>query len=209
MIVYKERTNRSFPKPVVFEEFPNLDKLRNNLAWIMRNKTGTYVMTADALEWYEAWYAEWKTSLDAEENYSERVAEFRFDVNMLRLALLISMSRYDDDMQITKQDLLEAADILKGTFKGTVKANVEAGIALNEFNGHYGRVIDFIKKMGTTDRKQLTRNMSSKGIGMQIVKDVLGQLLTEGRISVRDGTMPIKDRIGWTKTEIYSWAEGD
>lgn len=207
MIVYKERTSRSFPEPMIFDGFPTLDTLRDRLAWIMRHKLGSYKLADDARQWYRDWYAEWKHSLDHDENYGERVAEFRFDVNMLRLALLISMSRYDEVCVVEKQDMLDAAEILKGTFKGTVKANVEAGIALSEFNGHYGRVIGFIKKFGSTDRKQLTRNMSQKGIPMQTVKDILGQLLTEGRIRVRDGSKFVTDKISWSKSEIYTWVE--
>ena len=204
MIVYKERTTRSYPQPVMFDGFPVLADLRRRLAWIMRNKQGSYRLADDAREWFHNWYGAWKYSLDHDERYSERVAEFRFDVNMLRLALLISMSRYDLDLVVEKHDLLEAMTILKGTFTGTIKANVEAGIAVNEFNGNYGRIVEFLKKLGSTDRQQLTRNMSSKGIPMAVVKDVLTQLHTECRIVVREGTLA-KDKIYWTKTERYEW----
>jgi hypothetical protein len=204
MIVYKERTSRSYSEPCVFDGFPTLPDLRHRLAWIMRHKLGTYCLADDAREWYRDWYANWKYNLDHDERYNERVAEFRFDVNMLRLGLLISMSRYDTALIVEKRDLLEATTILRGTFSGTVKANVEAGIALNEFNGNYGRIVEFVRKLGSTDRQQLTRNMSSKGISMSIVREVLSQLHTEGRVVVREGTL-VKDKIGWTKSERYEW----
>lgn len=207
MIVYKERTSRSYPQPVVFDGFPTLNELRKKLAWIMRHKTGQYTMTPDATEWFHAWYLSWKEELDQDERYGERVAEFRFDVNMLRLALLISMSRYDPNTVVEKQDLLDALAILTGTFKGTVKANVEAGIAVNEFNGNYGRVMEFLKKFKLVDRQKLTRNMSAKGISMIIVKDILTQFLAEGRIFVRGKNGINLDKISWEKNELYGWVE--
>lgn len=209
MIVYKERTHRSFPQPVLFKDFPTLDTLADRLTWIMRNKIGTYTLEDDARDWFHEWYKGWKKSLDADEHYNERAAEFRFDVNMLRLGLLISMSRYAEGLIVTKQDLLDAMMILKGTFSGTVKANVEAGIAVNEFNGNYGRVMDFLKKQGKSDRQKLTRNMSSKGIAMTVVKDILSQLLTEGRIKVTSPYSLMKDKVDWTKDEMYQWIQGD
>jgi hypothetical protein len=207
-VVYKEMTPRCYPKPMIFEGFPTLDSLRDNLAWIMRHKIGTYEMSPEADAWYYAWYKGWKESLDKDEQRSERANESRFDVNMLRLALLVSMSRYEPELVVTKQDLLEAYALIKGTFRGTEKANVEAGIAVNEFNGNYGRIAEFIKRHGSTDRTQLTRNMSSKGMSMVIVKDVLSQLHTEGRVRILDNGHETKDKVNWTKTETYHWVEG-
>jgi len=207
MVVYKERTSRSFSKPVVFEGFPVLADLRQRLAWILRNKLGTYRLADDAQEWFNDWYTKWKLNLDADERYAERASEFRFDVNMLRLSLLISMSRYDVACVVEKRDLLEAADILKGTLAGSVRANAEAGIARSEFDSHYGRVMDVFKRNVSQNRQQLTRNMSSRGISMSIVRDILTQMHIEGRIIIKGPGGAISDRLMWNKMEIYEWKE--
>lgn len=208
VIVYREKTPREFPEPVFFEGFPTLKDLRDKLAWIMRNKLGEYDLTEGARDWYHAWYKMWRKSLDSDERYSERVAEFRFDVNLLRVALLIAMSRYDSAMFVEKQDLLDAERLLKGTFASTLKANTDAGIAASEFSSDYMRVADYIQRHKKVDRMKMASAMSSKGIAMAAVKQTIDQLMTEGRIAVTHANGKPKESFEWTKTERYVWVEG-
>lgn len=122
--------------------------------------------------------------------------------------MLISMSRYTYEKVITKQDMMDAHRLLKGTYKSTVKANVEAGIAPNEYSEYYGRVVEFFKRHRSVERAKLVSNMSSKGIKMADVKECLAQLLTEGRIMAYDSSGSTLDEIKWKSGERYAWADG-
>lgn len=206
IVVYKDKTVRRFPKPVVFEGFPTVGTIRDRLVWIMRNKFGIYTMTKDAEDWYNTWYNSWRDGLDDDEHYNDRAAEFRLDVNLLRVSMLISMSRYDTDLIITKQDILEAHCLLKGTYTTSVIATQEAGLAITEYTAHYSKVREYIRKKGSVDKLKLVRNFSSKGFRLPEVREIMDQLIEEDIVRVLVNNKVV-EAFEWTKEETYEYVD--
>jgi hypothetical protein len=214
VVVFKEKTERRFRKPQIFAGFPTVASLRESLAFILRERQGVYRLTTEADAWLEKWYDDWRDYIDDDQGRNnERMGENRFDVNLLRIALLISMSRYENaDRMIEKSDLLQANDLLKLTYHTSNEATTEAGISLEGGNEHYGKVAGYVRKKKKATRQEITSAMSSKRISMTDVKEALMQLHTEERIKVYGADRKAKDKVEWCKNESYEWcamAEGE
>jgi hypothetical protein len=209
IVVFKEKTQRRFRKPVVFEGFPTVSELRGKLIYLMRYRLGQYTLTPEADEWLNIWYDRWRDYIDDDHNRNnEKMGENRFDVNLLRISMLIAMSRYENvDRTITQRDLQQANALLKATYHTSNEATSEAGINLEGGNEHYSRVASYVKRKKATNRKEVTQTMSSKRISMHDAKEALQQLLAEERIRVCDCDGKVKKSIDWNATEIYEWVE--
>lgn len=209
IVVFKEKTKRRFRKPLVFEGFPTVSELRGKLIYLMRYRFGCYILSTEADAWLEEWYNNWRDYIDDDQNKSnERLSENRFDVNLLRIGMLIAMSRYENaERIITKTDLEQAFSLLKATYHTSNEATSEAGINLEGGNEHYSRVAMYVRKKKRVSRKEIAQTMSSKRISMRDAREALQQLLAEERVRVVDAEGRIKKSIEWSSTEVYEWIE--
>jgi hypothetical protein len=184
-VVFKNRTLRCFPHPEkTLPGFPTIKDLSRKLAYLLRRgRSIDYVLDAEAAAWYDAWYRRWKHEIDADESYLERTGENRYDVLLLRVALLVRFARYDaEGFIVQKRDLEAAIRILDGTFKESVQTK-QSFSTREGFARHYATLLGYIRRNGETfERRKVIQYMSSKGVASRDVDIVLRQLEEEGVI---------------------------
>ena len=209
IVVYKEKTQRRFKKPVVFDGFPTVSDLRERLTFILRNRLGVYTISPEGDKWLSEWYERWRDYIDDDHNRNnEKMGENRYDVNLLRIAMLIAMSRYDNTGRIiSKSDLVQANALLRITYHTSTDATTEAGINLEGGNEHYSRVAAYVKRKKRASRKEVTQAMSSKRVSMKDTREALMQMCTEERIKVCDASGKFKTHVEWSPDEVYEWIE--
>lgn len=112
------RTQRFFPPPQ-WEFLPGLEDLAKRLAYVAESAVGEYTLTPAAEKLAKAWY----------EDMAERIRkrpdrEFflsRADVNMLKLSLILRVSRYQDlfDNVIEEEDVMDSIRIMEATLSSS------------------------------------------------------------------------------------------
>ncbi len=100
-MVFQRRSARRFSMPI--KTGLDVTELSKRLAWIAENTLGEHALAPDAKAAYDEWYETWKD--DLEESIDQPYASSRFDVQVLKLALVLKASRYDSGRLIAKQDI--------------------------------------------------------------------------------------------------------
>lgn len=111
IMVFQRRSARRFSMPI--KTGLGIEELAKRLAWIAENTLGEHTLAPDAKAEYDAWYNTWKD--DMESVIEQPYASSRFDTHVLKLALVLKASRYDEGKVISKQDVLDAIQIMKRT----------------------------------------------------------------------------------------------
>jgi hypothetical protein len=209
VVVYKEKTSRRFRKPVFFEGYPTVDELQKKMVYLLRYRMGTYTISEEADAWLELWYDKWRDYIDDDAHRNlEHMGENRFDVNVLRIGLLLAMSRYENDARVIEvADLKQAEALLKATYHTSNEAQSEAGISMEGGGEHYSKVAAYVRKKKTATRPQLMSAMSSKRVSMADTREALAQMCVEGRIKVCAADGKFKDNVEWKNGEYYDWIE--
>ncbi len=204
IITSRDKTLRRFERPVRFAGFPTLDTLRERLAYIVRKGRGEYDLSPAAGTWYKAWYNRWRDQLDSDDDYLNRTAEFRMEVIILRIALLIRMSRYGTSKTVEVEDLEYAKRLLETTYSQSKLVTDEVADSL--FSATYRTVAGYIQRKADSgaavERRALIQYMSSKKIPAKEVDSILGQLMEEGHLKPVNGNGSLTKG---TKNESYIW----
>lgn len=185
-VVFKESTPRRFSAPKKYDDFPTIGDLGEKLAFLLRKgRSLDYRLTPEAQEWFDAWYTTWRDKIDADDAYSEAAGEFRFDVILRRIALLVAYSRYDRlEPFVDVRDLEDALHIMEGTSKGS--ASQKRIVAAKEgFKTNYELISAYIDRRrgeGPISRRKIIQYMSSKSVPTREVDAILTQLEDEGVI---------------------------
>jgi len=186
-VIFKETTLRRFSKPVHLDGFPTIEELAIRLAYVIRHAIGEpYRETPEAEVWFNSWYNVWKDTLEADDGYVDRTGEYRFDVMIRRLALLIAISRYDRDAHVIDVlDYEQAKALLEGSYRSAMPQTQRLAAA-EGFQTHYLTIRNYINKKavdGKIERRKILSYMSSTGVSSKEVDTVLSQLEDEGAIS--------------------------
>ena len=105
---------------------------------------GPYELTADAYAWGEAWYKNPKTSnLLASSRYSGYIA--RKQTHLHKLAMILAAAQRDD-LIITREDLIEADQILQTIEASMVRVFESVGVV--DEAKHLAEVVAFVRAYG-------------------------------------------------------------
>jgi len=114
-MVYVPSSKRKYDMPRAAYGAPTLIDMQKRLAWIAQHSLGEFVLSPEARAEYAKWYDWFYSAMEANPGIEGAIS--RMDVHLLKVALLIRASRYDDGPAvITKADLLDAMMLLDATF---------------------------------------------------------------------------------------------
>jgi len=111
IMVFQRRSARRFPMPI--KAGLGIDELAKRLAWIAEHTLGEHTLDDGAQAVYNDWYGKWKD--DLETSIEQPYASSRFDIQVLKLALVLKASRYDEGKVISRQDVTDAIRIMQRT----------------------------------------------------------------------------------------------
>jgi hypothetical protein len=154
--------------------------------------TGEYTLTPDAIAWGETWYAQPRTATAqlASSRYSGYFA--RKQTHLHKLAIVIAASQRDD-LILTKQDLIEAEQILVSTEASMIRVFESLGVV--DEARHLAEVVAFVRAYGFITSKDLYYNnchtiMSERDFQLAIRQAVEGGLLDRVRNGGSIGLTP-------------------
>lgn len=115
IMVYVPSSKRKYAMPRTAKGAPTMVDMQQRLAWIAQHSIGEFVLSADAEAEYDKWYDWFYAAMEANPGIEGAIS--RMDVHLLKVALLIRASRYDDGPPIiSKDDLMDAMMLLDATF---------------------------------------------------------------------------------------------
>ncbi len=205
ILVNQPTSTRSYPTPFNIPEI-SLNDLQKRAAFIAEHALGEYRMNEEAYEWYKNFYIKYKLNLFGlakEQNIIGKMI-YRYDINLLKLALIIHISTYTTDYEITIQDLKDAKKILEQTYKGN--KDLAGDLIVNDnFQKSYRVIAAKIEREQKIKRRKLLQHCSSYSISAQETTRILNQLYQEGLLEVRNTKNIVIHTITTTGEEQYKW----
>ncbi|MEE4292207.1 MAG: DUF3987 domain-containing protein [Cycloclasticus sp.] len=114
VIVYASAPTRIYSVPPKYELIPDNDELARRLAWIIDNARGEYKLTREAFEAHDSWYRTWAREFtDMTEREQNLYA--RYDILVLKIALILRAQRYELGNDVTIGDYRMAHKLLDAT----------------------------------------------------------------------------------------------
>jgi hypothetical protein len=205
IVVWKDDTEREFPKPRVVAPLTTPEwkqTLAERLAWVVENAQGAYTMEPEAWKIYETWYATFHKTLRKDDNEKTKEMRVRLDSHLIKVALLIRAQRYEPGRVITTSDLQQAMKLLDSTYKHNSIATEDVGVS--NYTRHYNSLIRSFRKRGKMTHRQVIQLMSPRDCDSVAACRMLDQLFLAGRIDVRLDGEERKEvtRLG---REVYFW----
>lgn len=198
--VFQDIPTKIYPIPRALPGYPTPDQLAPRLAWIAHHARGGYHLTEEAHELYAEQYAKWKERIFSSV-VSEVSGETRYDIVLLKVAMLIRIAEYRKGNDITRRNVADAIAILDHTLKGSRSATEDIG--LNDYARWMNQARRILERRESIDRATLQRSLSSKGCNVASFDMIIQQLAAEERIEIRyNGSVVLSpSRCG---SEIYS-----
>ncbi len=202
IVVWQAKSTRSYPEPRPVG--PSRTDLETRLAWIAENAQGKYALSPEAKKTHDEWYEGFHRSIEAKEGSERHKAMFyRFDIHLLKLALLLRIQRYQKGNVIELQDYLEAKTLLDATI-GLAHSPVE-----DVGSSPYGKFYNRIKKLvseGPKPRMALLQAMSPYECTASDVTNIINNLAEEGQVEI---ILNGKRETSASKNgkEVYSWVK--
>jgi hypothetical protein len=192
---------RRIPKPVLGG--PTQQDLLERMVWIAKNAYGEYTLSPDADAYYAKRYEEIGELLATEENIRKRDMNQRYDIHLVKLALLIRAQRYTPGRVIELQDIRQADKILEQTFARNHEVTAEVGATT--YQKGLNRVLTLLQKREQMTRRQILQATSPyPGMNAEVVTRIIDQINQEGKIKITVGGEERKhpSRKG---QEVYRW----
>ena len=200
MVAYADKTVNVFPVPVRPEYGPTAVDICERLAWIAETYNGEFTLSYEALERYSDWYSNtFKPMLEKDTLY--RDIRNREGINVLKLALLLRMSKYRPGNKIEKPDIDDAIRILYYTYNTSINLIRQAGS--EDFMQKVAQVQDFLSKTGEINRRDALRRLH---IPAAVLTQVIAQLMEEGLVEVWYQGRRVAYIPGTTR-EVYKYVE--
>jgi len=115
IMVYVPSSKRKYDMPRQAIGAPTMEDMARRLAWVAQHSIGEYKLSAEARKEYTNWYDWFYKTM--EDNPALEGAISRMDVHLLKVALLIRCSRYEEQgNEIELRDLLDARKLLDATY---------------------------------------------------------------------------------------------
>jgi len=203
ILVYKNTPTRIYSEPREVMGAPDMEELRKRLGWVTWNGMGEFVLEPAAKREYNKWYREFKHTLNENKEGKFFKMMTRFDIHLLKLALLIRANRYEEGRVITLQDYREAKRILEATYSQN-HGSIE-NVGVSDLTKHYNRIKKELM-LHPVKRRDLLRKMSPYGCYKAEVNHIITNYVEEGRVEILlDG----KPRRGVSKNgeEVYVWRQ--
>jgi len=147
VVVYQNITNRRYSIPRPVEGAPSLEELSMRLAWIAENGLGEYSLSKEAFDVYDWWYRDHKDFIDEHDN--ESGLRGRMDINLLKVATLLRVQRYDNNppQVITVDDINDAINLVHITYGMSAELLGELGDELRRDAERVMRILDKHKSL--------------------------------------------------------------
>ncbi len=129
---------------------------------------------------------------------------YRYDINLLKLALILHISTYSKNKEVGIQSLRDANKILTHTYNGN-QALAGDLIVNNGFQKSYRVIASKLQRDHTVTRQKLLQHCSSYGIIAQETTRTLNQLLQEGYLEIKNLKGKSVNLITTNGKEKYHW----
>ena len=198
ILVYCPRTEgRKFSRPRQVPGAPSQEELSKRLKWIAENAIGEFDLSPEADKYYDHWYDKWKDELEGDSQYQG--LKSRMNVMVLKIALLLRVSRYDSRNRIIDlQDIKDAILLIKKTW-------FEALPMVRGFEGDVkpfvGRLEEYIRTRVEVGRLKLQRQ--GKFTASEL-REGLTLLSEEGKIEIYRNDV-IQAYPSNNSKEVYKW----
>lgn len=190
---------RVYPEHQRVSPAPDVDELARRLAWVIWNAEGRFDFSDDAQAMWNQLYREHRSDLIENLYDPDRSVDFRWDIHLRKLSLLLRAARYEPGQQIEVEDLQAAYDLLMATLNFT--RDLMRGVGLNEDQKNKQRVMNYLKSHdGGLTRKKLSQ-YTSRDMNVKEMNGILNDLLVEKRIRV----MGDRQQITKNGAEVYRW----
>lgn len=199
--VFSDIPYRVFAMPAHIKGAPVPSDLVERLAWIAENCAGEYRFTPEAEEYFTVWYKDWKMNLLNGKLLDNNMTDYRFDVNLRKLAMVIRCQRYQPGNMIELEDVAAAQKILRYTFAFSKRALEEAGPTGNRNLSYVRRKL---QRVGNIARKDLVRYCSGNKIDVAELDTILWQLCQEALVTIERNGAPA-NRPSSASNETYIW----
>jgi hypothetical protein len=201
IVVYQNHATRAYPFPRIVG--PTRKDLNPRLAWIAENAKGAYVLDSKALELHERWYPGFHSSLETNAGSDRHKAMYhRFDIHLLKLALIMRAQRYEPGNVITAYDYMQAKAVLDATLDREHSPVEDVGSSI--YGKHYNRIMKLVSEQ-PRKRTNLLQAMSPYECTADEVSKIINNLAEEGKVHIilDQKEHPMASKNG---REIYSWA---
>jgi len=200
IIAFQDIPTKIYSIPRALEGYPIPTDITPRLAWISHNCRGAYKLTKEAFEMYDGHYKRWKERMFSNMT-NEMLAETRYDVLLLKLALLLRVQEYRVGNEITEENVRNAVLILDYTLSGSKAATEDLG--MTDYARFMNQVRRIIERKGQVQRTQIQRSLSAKGCRVSDFNMIISQLIGEDRVSVELDGKKIVNTQGCGR-ELYS-----
>lgn len=130
IVVYAPTPTRRYAMPPTYDLIPDNQELARRLAWVIDTARGEYRLSPEAYQAHEDWYMEWVTEF-TEMPEREQNLYARFDILILKLALILRAQRYEHGTTVTLEDYRMAHKLMDATMGrmknllGHIQGNVD------------------------------------------------------------------------------------
>lgn len=181
VLVYQKTNKRRFSIPKAVKNGPTMEDLAKRLAWICEHSMGEYSLSQDAFHLYDSWYHQFRDYIEMAPE--EAGFKSRMNINVLKVALLLRLNRYDDSNKIiTKRDMEDSIALLNYTYARS--SELLLGIHMGEFQQYASRVTSTLRNHKTLSRTELLRKTHIQADKLSSVLDHMAQ---EGLIIIKKG----------------------
>lgn len=198
VMVFQRRSARRFSMPI--KSGLDMGELAKRLAWIAEHTLGEHTLAPDARAVYDEWYNEWKDEL--EEAIEQPYASSRFDVQVLKLALILKASRYDESKIISKQDILDSIKIMRRT--AATYPSMFQEVHSEGFWTKLGKVEKFLRNKGKANRRSI---LNSVRIASTELDAIMNHLLQTSTVEVYRPGGKEADFMKRTGDEMYKYVK--
>lgn len=187
ILVYQMERTRAHPEPRWVRGGPTPEDLAQRLAWMASHAEGEYYLSEPARDAYYQWYMRFHRTLTREKDHRHASLKDRYDIHLLKLAMIFKIQRYDEGNEIALEDFNQAVKLMDATYQWADRAVENVG------SGFYTRIYNRIRTV-LWSRKKITRKAllqlcSPYGTTADLLTKILEHLYQEELLGIRlDGT---------------------
>jgi len=216
IVAYAPKATKIVPWPEQLVGIPSIPELSERMAYLLREHLGSYTLTGAARAYYDRWYENFKRTQGSDDMTQEQQLLYsRLDVQLKKIALLISFQRYDstgevtlDDLQVAKQILEMTMEDANGAFAGSTGDLATYARTFEKIEQQiiHGGYVTKQTYAGKIKRTKLLQNLS-RYIRAYQIDEVLENMLVSKMIEVeRQGNKA--SHVSTDGNELYVW-KGD
>lgn len=203
VMVNLERTFRRRPPSLSkqVEGAPSKWDIIARLAWIAENVLGEHHFSPEAKAYIDQWYERVKDNIEEMGEDTSPIYS-RFDLDVVKIALLMKAQRYSLGDQVEVQDVEDSVRLVEATMK--TSPGVVAEVAGDETRRAIQRICNYVERRTRVDRAALLRNT---GMVARELDLALNWAVQAGKIAVYRGGERT-DKILREVSEVYEWIDG-